>query len=541
MDRALWVLLELRFWAWLRGQRRKIRTLKGALLAGFGAILLCLWILSLVAGPSARRLEPGSMERYATLLLLAYSLVVLFISLGGKAISFTLAEVNFLFSGPFSRRGLLAYKIVASLSVSSLSAGFMMFFLHAYTGWIVAGFVGLLLASMFLHLFSMAISLAAITMETYAYNRYRRIVLGALAGVALLIVLQAAGEAFPLSTGEFLKRAEKSPALQFILEPLSWYGRAFVADRLWPDLVQWSLLALAINGLLAVAVFGLDARYLEAASIASERVYERLQRMRSAGSSLQLIAPAKAGFNLPSLPWWGGLGPIAWRQLLTGIRSLRGLLLYLCFFGAVILWPALFGMPNRELALQLGKMAPAIIIMATLFISSMIAFDFRGDIDRMEVLKSMPISPYRLASGQLVVPVILATIFQLLLLAFFGAWWRGLRPLMLIGVIFTVPFNLLLFGVDNLLFLWFPTRLTPTAGDFLLMGQQMLVSLARYLTLTLMIGLAALPAGIVYFVGGGVPAALSVAWLALASMGMGVVWLIAQAFCRFDVAGDTPP
>lgn len=128
MDRALWFLLELRFWAWLRHQRQKIRTLKGALLAGFGAILLCLWILSLVAGPSARRLEPGSMERYGSLVLLAYSLVVLFISSGGKAISFTLAEVNFLFSGPFSRRGLLAYKIVASLSVSSLSAGFMMFF-----------------------------------------------------------------------------------------------------------------------------------------------------------------------------------------------------------------------------------------------------------------------------------------------------------------------------------------------------------------------------------------------------------------------------
>ncbi len=541
MNRALCVLLRLRFQAWLRRQRHKMRTLRGALLGSFGAILLGLWILSLFAGTSVRRLEPGSVERYGALILLGYSLVVVLVSSGGKAVSFTAAEVNFLFPGPFSRRGLLVYKIIASLALSSLSAGFMMFFLHAYARLIVAGFLGIVLASAFLHLLSMAVSLVVITLETHAYNRHRKFALAGMFGVALLIVLQVTGEAFPQSTGEFFTRAEKSPVLQLILEPLSWYARAFAAPHMWPDLVQWSLMALTVNGLLAVAVFGFDSHYLEAASIASERVYTRLQRMRSAGSSFQFIAPAKGLFSLPSLPWWGGFGPIAWRQLLAAVRSVKGLLLYLCFFGALLLWPFLFHNAGRGLTDLLGDKTPALIIMATLFISSMIAFDFRADIDRMEVLRSMPIPPYGLALGQLVTPVILATIVQLFLVAFLGAVWRGLGPLTLIGVIFIVPFNVLLFGVDNLLFLWFPTRFIPTPGDFLLMGQQLLVSVVRCLTLSLMLILAGLPAGLVHFLGGNVFAALFAAWLGLASVAMGLVWVVAQAFCRFDVAKSTPP
>jgi hypothetical protein len=541
MNRALWVLLRLRYRAWLRRQSQKMHTLRGASLAGFGAILLCMWILSLIAGPSVRHLEPGSLERYGALVLLGYSLVVIFVSSGGKAVSFTPAEVNFLFSGPFSRRGLLVYKIISSLALSSLSAGFMMFLLHAYTRLIVAGFLGLVLASAFLHLLSMAVSLAVITLEAHAYNGHRKFALAALFGVALLIVLQASGEAFPVSAGEFLTRAEESPVLQLILEPLSWYARAFAAPHVWPDLVQWSLMALAVNGALAVAVIGFDTQYLEAASIAGERVYARQQRIRSAGSSVQLFAPVKGVFSLPSLPWWGGLGPIAWRQLLSAIRSVKGLLLYLCFFGALLLWPFLFEKASRGITDLLGEMTPAIVIMATLFISSIIAFDFRADIDRMDVLKSMPIAPYGLSFGQLVTPVILATIFQLFLVAFLAAVWRGLGWLALFGVIFIVPFNVLLFGVDNLLFLLFPSRFIPTPGDFLLMGQQLLVSVARCFTLTLMLILAALPAGIVYFVGGDPFALLFAAWLGLASAAAGLVWFVAQAFCRFDVARSTPP
>jgi len=541
MNRALWVLLQLRYRAWLRRQSQKMHTLRGISLAGFGAILLCLWILSLVADPSVRRLGPDSLERYGALVLLAYSLVVILVSSSGKAVSFTPAEVNFLFSGPFSRRGLLVYKIITSLALSSLSAGFMMFLLHAYTRLIVAGFLGLVLAAAFLHLLSMAVSLAVITLEAHAYNRHRKFALGALFGAALLIVLQATGEAFPQSAGEFLTRAEESPVLHLILEPLSWYARAFAAPRVWPDLVHWSLMALAVNGVLAVAVIGFDTHYLEAASIAGERVYARLQRIRSAGSTVQLFAPVKGVFSLPSLPWWGGLGPIAWRQLLAAIRSVKGLLLYLCFCGAVLLWPFLFEKASRGITNLLGEMTPAIVIMATLFISSIIAFDFRADIDRIDVLKSMPIPPYGLAFGQLVTPVILATIFQLFLVAFLAAVWRGIGLLALFGVIFIVPFNVLLFGVDNLLFLLFPSRFIPTPGDFLLMGQQLLVSVARCATLTLMLIVAGLPAGIVYFVGGDPFVLLFAAWLGLASAAAGLVWFVAQAFSSFDVARSTPP
>jgi len=56
--------------------------------------------------------------------------------------------------------------------------------------------------------------------------------------------------------------------------------------------------------------------------------------------------------------------------------------------------------------------------------------------------------------------------------------------------------NFLVFGVENLLFLWFPTRLVPsTPGDFQLMGRHILLMMAKMLVLMAALMLAAIPAG----------------------------------------------
>ena len=50
-----------------------------------------------------------------------------------------------------------------------------------------------------------------------------------------------------------------------------------------------------------------------------------------------------------------------------------------------------------------------VAVWLTLFLTTMLPFDFRGDIDRLALLKTLPLPPWRLAIGQLLAPVLLMT------------------------------------------------------------------------------------------------------------------------------------
>jgi hypothetical protein len=106
-----------------------------------------------------------------------------------------------------------------------------------------------------------------------------------------------------------------------------------------------------------------------------------------------------------------------------------------------------------------------------------------------------------------------------------------------------LPFNLLLFALENLLFLWFPTRLMPwTPGDFQMIGRHMLLFFGRILCLGLALGSAAVVGVVVYLIAGrSWPPALIAAWFVLAAYAVGMIPLVALAFRKFDVSRDTPP
>jgi hypothetical protein len=137
---------------------------------------------------------------------------------------------------------------------------------------------------------------------------------------------------------------------------------------------------------------------------------------------------------------------------------------------------------------------------------------------------------------------------QLLVMGFVQFLWGGVELLFWGVVLFALPFNFLSFGLENLMFLWFPARPTPTApGDFQMMGRQTLMMLAKMAILSLVMVPAAVAGTIAYVVArlafevNGTPAGLAVGWLALTGLSLVVVPLVASAFRRFDVARDTPP
>src|SRR5262249_34384607 len=140
-----------------------------------------------------------------------------------RAVYFAPAEVEFLFSGPFKRRQLLVYKMIAGL-LSSLGLSLLVTFLfahHAHS--FLYAFAGLFLLVEFLVLISMAVGLLISTLGTLAFSRQRKIVVVVVvvvAGVAAAVLWPRGGDWMAQGPQEMFARVERSPLLNVLAWPL---------------------------------------------------------------------------------------------------------------------------------------------------------------------------------------------------------------------------------------------------------------------------------------------------------------------------------
>ena len=101
----------------------------------------------------------------------------------------------------------------------------------------------------------------------------------------------------------------------------------------------------------------------------------------------------------------------------------------------------------------------ALVFYSFLLLPTALKFDFRRDLDRMVVLKALPLPPFKVVAGQLATPVIISTLYQMSVLAIAML----IRPLpvgwVLAAMVLLIPLNVLIFALDNVIFLWYPYRL----------------------------------------------------------------------------------
>ena len=180
----------------------------------------------------------------------------------------------------------------------------------------------------------------------------------------------------------------------------------------------------------------------------------------------------------------------------------------------------------------------AFLVGMALFVPPLLPFDFRGDVDRMDLLKAHARCRPGVVLGQVLAPVLVVTLIQILLLAVLQVW-TGFDPLLLAVLAFVPALNFLLFGLENLSFLWFPTRLTTAGpGDFQAVGRQMLLWVVKFLVLGLLALVGGLAGYLAYRLGRGSWLAAGVAaWVVAAAAAVGLVPLMALAFRQFDCAG----
>ncbi len=94
----------------------------------------------------------------------------------------------------------------------------------------------------------------------------------------------------------------------------------------------------------------------------------------------------------------------------------------------------------------------------TFIFAMQLPWAFRGDIDHIDVLKSLPVAPLALAAGELAGGVLVLAAIQFVVLAALLVA-NGDPAMIMTAAAFLVPFDVMMLGVSNVLFLIYPVRM----------------------------------------------------------------------------------
>jgi hypothetical protein len=553
MPPALRQLMLLQLRGLFRRGLRQARTARGAVFFAFGLVAALGWLASVVMASRMDRADPRYVRDVLPLALLGITLLTALTSAGEKAIAFTGGEVDFLFPGPFTRRQLLLYKTCKGAFVSALSGLVFSAAVFRYTSHWWACYVGSVLALLFIQFAGTVGLLAVQGVGARARNRGRLALLLAVLGLVAYALYSAGG---PNVGSELLndpwavmRQFAGTPTGTVLLAPFQVLTRVMTATDLGAELWSWAAAAAGMNVVLVGVILMLDAGFVEAASGASERRYERLRRMRAGGAVAVGVHAKHAARALPMLPRLGGAGPIAWRQLTHAHRASRSLIVVLLVLAASVGPVLIVSAKQRDPSAVAVPVLAAVAWMSVL-LASVLRFDFRADLDAMDTLKSLPLSPLAVTAGQLVAPTLVMTLIHWVVVAATLVATDGrpvgpaVRTPMLVAAALAPPFNLLMFAAENLVFLLAPTRPAGAGpGDFSVLGRQLFTLGIRTAGVAVAAALAAGLAILAYHLTPApfaLPVATGVAFVLLAAEGVAAVPLVAWAFRRFDPSVHMP-
>ena len=165
--------------------------------------------------------------------------------------------------------------------------------------------------------------------------------------------------------------------------------------------------------------------------------------------------------------------------------------------------------------------------------------DFRGDLSRMETYKTLPITPWRICMGQLVVQVLLAYIVAFTMIVSLLLFEDRLgAPVALALAAFALPLTFLIYAGENTIFLLFPAKLVPMGrADFEFLGRSLIEFILKTVVILVALSLATGVGGFTFMTLRTTLVLPGLAsWLALTSLA-GLATIVMQfAFRRFVVA-----
>ena len=537
MDAALRQLLVLRLRGGLRQRLLQLASLRGALfsLAFVGII----WFLIAsnsstntgIFGSAAldQQAFGDQLVTFLPLSMLGLSLLTALITTG-PTFHFSPNEINFLFTGPFRRQDLILYKFSAYVAGVTVSSLFITLLVQPEAGAALSVFFATLLTLVFVQLNSAVISMAGHALDGSRFARIRWPAIALLCAFTTATVLYA--WAMPdQGIFDLLSEFRHSWIGTIVLIPYIVFAQLFVAPSI-SDLAFWAVIAVVVNAALLRAVIVLDARTTDRSLAENARLSNRWERIKQGGSFWATErTEVRSIRRAPSL---GGLGPIAARQALNALRNSFKLILVFIGLAACIAPIALaFDAPVTD-----NQTIMLIYIFIAFMIPRNLVCDFRGDLSRMEIYKTLPIDPWRICAGQLVVQVVLGYVIALTIIASALVFEESVtiqRALALAA--FALPLTFLIYAVENTLHLLFPTKLVAMGrADFEFLGRSIVEFLAKTaiifaaITASIVVGILFRLTGSEWVVPG------LAAWMTLTLIGLLMLVALQFAFRRFAVA-----
>ncbi|MCP3919179.1 MAG: hypothetical protein GY711_26865 [bacterium] len=517
---ALRRLARMKLKAKVRSIRRRLSTPSGCLFGGVGLLLMLLWFGTLIARgwveqdqPIRPRADPRQLELLARGTLAMFTMMVVLASLAHRGLYLPQGEIERLLSAPVSRVDLVRYRMLSNLARSVLFgiisgllvAPRMPHFVFAYPATFLAMLTVPVLGQAFALVFGDAENRLGRVLSRVPPS-VPRIVLAVIVWAAMMLFLfdppPASGlEHDPFEIGptvDVAARAEQGwrsflshPTVVWLTLPFAPWAKAISAGDLGTFL-PWFGLSIG----LFLVLFELTARipidFRELSLETSADVARRMRLMRSGQNAISGARVSKRALAR-RVPWIFGrtpFGAVAWLKCCSIFRKARGTLLFalivtaLATFAATELFPDPFG----------GALF--IALLGTLYLGSGLRFDFRADLDLMEIIKVWPLRPWKIFLATILPGALLLTVLiEVAILARSPLLaWRADVPFdvalgpRVLGVMAGVPLvSILWVALDNAVFLVMPVRFVPgQSGAMQHTGRTMVMLVLRLLLLAVL-------------------------------------------------------
>jgi hypothetical protein len=402
-----------------------------ATLIGFAALLFLIGILFHYrrAGGFAQLVRTESLIGGAILMLGG----ALFKGFLQRGLIFEPADIEFLFTSPFTQPQIIFYKFLPNyLFAFAQSVLFYLLFESHLKHPMLTSACLVLFQIVCFHI-AAGSAIVAGTLSERAHHRCQWMLLCCYF-VIVALYLRAAWDL------HLVPSFVSSPFFQLFFYPaanLSEIGSAPVVSQwvmrllksnplclsnIWPPTAYLSAFTLAAVITLGV-VLRLRANIFETALASTAHASEKRLKLRQ-GREVTVVS--EGGFSsaaLPRLPLFHGIGAIVWKNLVAASRSRRQILLaagftfiYTGFLIAlrVVLHRLMADggqLPERDLR-DFDNGLASMLVGLTFFLQRPFAFDFRRDGQHLVTFRTLPISPFALALAEISVPTFFCLAFQ---------------------------------------------------------------------------------------------------------------------------------
>ncbi|MCA8979017.1 MAG: hypothetical protein H6831_04060 [Planctomycetes bacterium] len=476
-DPALRTLARLKFRGALRKTWKRMRSLSGLLFMALGGGVVVLWIFSIYMsgqgddGSSPFRDMQIELRPMMQAVMAFFTVVSLSSAANVRGLYLPKSEIEALFAAPVRRTDLVRYRMKTDAWRTMLGGVIFGLIMMRRAPVPLYGFVGTLLALLTLVVVRQAISL----LLADAAGRFGHVFKPRLAklvaivggvGIWMLVMTLVMGERF---LGDMLDLHDPVATVTALLEhpvvrtlTLPFYPQASLITAESPQaFALWGTVCLTIYLVLFEVTARLPIDFREHSLETSETIAKKLANVKRGGVfSSGTVDKTVASKRVPWFFGRGAFGAVAWVKATEILRKGRRGLFASIFVVGMVSVVITMAMASDPEASRMG--APLFIaVLAVLYLSGGLRVDFRGELDRMERIKSWPLAPPKLFAAILVPQVVTISSFVAFAIVVRAALLDLWHPI-IAAALLVLPFIAFAWmAVDNLVFLFKPVRFVP--------------------------------------------------------------------------------